>query len=152
MARTARPRGTDSLDALIRAVGGRSTRQRRAIYSSLAARCDHPTAENLYREVLRRVRGLSRATVYTTLHLLLRAGAASRIVHADGVAHFDARTDPHDHSRCVRCGRIDDVDVARRPEIVPEIPGDGFSVTGYRLEYLGHCAACDAAGGARSEP
>jgi len=95
---------------------------------------------------------LSLATVYNILDVLVRAGAASRIVHADRVAHFDARTDPHDHRRCARCGRLEDVDLPHRPERIADIPSPGFTITGYRLELLGYCAACTDAGGARSEP
>src|SRR5262245_60728321 len=98
------------LDAALRARGARPTRQRRAIFAALSTRHDHPTAETLHRAVRARVPDLSLATVYTTLEILVGAGLAGRLVGPDGVARYDARTDGHDHLRCLGCGRIDDVD------------------------------------------
>src|SRR5262249_15590501 len=135
-----RPLTDEALDRALRARGGRSTRQRRAVYRALAARSDHPTAEDLHREARRRLPSLSLATGYCTLDVLARAGAAARIVDACGVAHFDARIDPHDHRRCARCGRLDDVELPHRPERIADIPSPDFTITGYRLELVGTCA------------
>jgi Fur family peroxide stress response transcriptional regulator len=144
--RPAHALSTDELDGRLRSHGLRATRQRRAVYAALAGHLDHPSAESLHREVRRRIPGLSLATVYKALEALVRAGASGRIVHADGVARYDARTDRHDHRRCVRCGRVEDVDLPHRPDRIADIPGEGFTITGYRLELLGHCAPCAAAG------
>ncbi|HEX9428684.1 MAG TPA: Fur family transcriptional regulator [Candidatus Polarisedimenticolia bacterium] len=134
------------LDDRLRSHGLRATRQRRAVHAALARHHDHPTAESLHREVRRRMPGLSLATVYKALEALVRAGASGRIVHADGVARYDARTDQHDHRRCLRCGRVEDLELPHRPDRIADIPGGKFSITGYRLELLGHCARCAAAG------
>lgn len=140
------------LDAALRARGSRPTRQRRAIFSALSERLDHPTAETLHRAVRLRIPGLSLATVYTTLEVLVEAGLAGRFVGADGVAHYDARTDEHDHRRCLACGRIDDLDRQGRPDLITLQPSADFRPTGYRIEVTGYCAGCLAAAGARRQP
>jgi Fe2+ or Zn2+ uptake regulation protein len=140
------------LDGALRARGARPTRQRRAIFSALSARLDHPTAETLYRSVRRRVPGLSLATVYTTLEVLVEAGLAGRFIGADGVAHYDARTDVHDHRRCLACGRIDDLDRRGGDDLIPLQPTADFRPTGYRIEVTGYCAGCHEPAGARREP
>jgi len=140
------------LDGALRARGARPTRQRRAIFSALSERLDHPTAEALYRGVRRRVPGLSLATVYTTLEVLVEAGLAGRFIGADGVAHYDARTDAHDHRRCLGCGRIDDLDRHGQNERIPMQPSADFQPMGYRIEVTGYCAGCLEAAGARREP
>ena len=137
------------LDGALRARGARPTRQRRAIFSALSERLDHPTAETLYRAVRRRIPGLSLATVYTTLEVLVEAGLAGRFVGADGVAHYDARTDEHDHRRCLGCGRIDDLDRRGARDLVPLQPSADFRPTGYRIEVTGYCSGCMDAAGAR---
>jgi len=133
---------SEALTALLRARGRRSTRQRRAVYASLVRRADHPTADRLLHHVRRRVPGLSLATVYKTLEVLVRVGAAGRIADSDGIWRYDARTDLHDHRRCVRCGRMEDVDLPHRPDRIADIAGSGFRIAGYRLEIFGHCALC----------
>ena len=139
------------LDGALRARGARPTRQRRAIFSALSARLDHPTAETLYRSVRRRVPGLSLATVYTTLEVLVEAGLAGRFIGPDGVAHYDARTDVHDHRRCLGCGRIDDIDRHTGEDLIPLRPSADFRPTGYRIEVTGYCAGCPDTAGARPE-
>jgi Fur family transcriptional regulator, peroxide stress response regulator len=142
----------ERLDALLRRRGGRATRQRRAIYAALGEHHDHPTAETLHREVRRTVPGLSLATVYKALEVLVRAGAASRIVHSDGRARYDARTDEHDHRRCLGCGKVEDLDLPRRAHRVADLPDDTFQVTGYRLEILGYCETCARPPAAGADP
>ena len=136
------------LDGALRAQGARPTRQRRAIFAALSSRLDHPTAETLHRAVRRRVPGLSLATVYTTLEILVGAGLAGRLAGPDGVARYDARTDGHDHRRCLACGRIDDVDRPEHGSPPPEYDSAGFRPIAYRIEVIGYCAGCPSKAGA----
>ena len=140
------------LDHLLRRLGGRSTRQRRAVYAALAGRRDHPTAEDLHREVRRTIPGLSLGTVYKTLEVLVRAGAASRIDHGASVWRYDSRTEAHDHRRCLGCGRVEDLEAEHRPERIDDLRQDAaeFLVTDYRLEVVGFCSDCGARAGAGS--
>ena len=130
------------VETRLRARGGRATRQRRAIYSALAARHDHPTAELLHREIRRRIPELSLATVYRALDVLVRSGLAIRLPDASGVARFDARTEDHDHLRCLGCGRVEDLPASHRPEPDIDRQTASFTVTGYHLELVGYCAGC----------
>jgi Fe2+ or Zn2+ uptake regulation protein len=140
------------LDAALRERGERPTRQRRAIFAVLSARLDHPTVEALHRAVRRRVPAMSLATVYTALEVLVDAGLATKVIGPDGVAHYDARTDPHDHRRCLVCGRIEDLERHGLPDAIPLQPTADFRPTGYRIEVTGYCSGCSDAAGARSEP
>lgn len=134
--------GDGWIGSRLRARGGRTTRQRRAIHGALAARHDHPTAEDLHASLKRRLPDLSLATVYRTLDVLVRAGLASRLAQAPGPARYDARVDEHDHTRCLGCGRIDDFDVPRRSDRIADLATAPFSLTGVHLELVGYCAAC----------
>src|SRR6267142_397881 len=139
----------EALDHVLRSRGERATRQRRAVYAALLERTDHPTAEALHRVARRRIPGMSLATVYTTLEVLVNAGLAGRLAGADGASHYDARTDGHDHRRCLGCGRIDDLD--RSPQRTPApdtCHAPGFRAVDCRIEIVGYCAACDDARGA----
>jgi Fe2+ or Zn2+ uptake regulation protein len=140
----------EALDSVLRSRGERATRQRRAVYAALLERTDHPTAEALHRVARRRIPGMSLATVYTSLEVLVNAGLAGRLAGADGASHYDARTDGHDHRRCLGCGRIEDLD--RSPHRAPALEtchAPGFRAVDCRLEIVGYCAACDEARGAR---
>src|SRR5438270_13298130 len=102
---------TDDLIALLRSRGQRVTSQRLVILRELRRRRRHATAEEIYRAVHQDLPGTSTPTVYATLELLVELGLARKIDAGTGVSLYDARTEPHQHTVCRRCGRIDDVDV-----------------------------------------
>ena len=134
------------LDRLVKALGtlgARPTQQRRVVYAALARRTDHPTAEAIHHEARRRVPGMSLATVYTTLDLLSEAGLVRRVAGPDGSARYDARTDSHDHRRCLACGRIDDLERPGRPVRLEEYQDPRFRAIDYRVEIVGYCADCE---------
>jgi Fur family transcriptional regulator, peroxide stress response regulator len=80
--------------------------------------------------------------VYKALETLVTCGLAVKLSYGDDAARYDARTDDHFHSRCVRCGRVRDLPGDSR-EVVPRLRvGDGFEVQGYRVEVVGVCLEC----------
>jgi len=136
------------LEAALRSHGARPTRQRRVVYAALADRFDHPTAEAIHRVARKRSPGMALATVYTTLDLLVEAGLAARVAGPDGTARYDARIDRHDHRRCLRCGRIEDVERdVRAPRLEPYQQPD-FHAVDLRLEIVGYCSGCQDGAGA----
>ena len=153
--RTSKPRTTRPsvspalhLEAALRRRGARPTRQRRVVYAALAERFDHPTAEAIHRQARRRSPGMSLATVYTTLDLLVEAGLAARVAGADGTARYDARIDRHDHRRCLGCGRIEDVERDEAgPRLEPYQRPD-FRAVDLKLEIVGYCSGCQDGAGA----
>jgi Fur family peroxide stress response transcriptional regulator len=119
------------------------TVQRRAVFSELAGRRDHPTADQVYDAVRDRVPGLSRTTVYRVLDALVDAGLARKVQHAGGVVRFDPMTGRHHHLVCEVCGRLADLDDALVPPLrLPEAPGTGFRIRDYSVSFTGLCAAC----------
>ena len=148
---TAPPARVQHLEAALRRRGARPTRQRRVVYAALAERFDHPTAEIIHRVARRRSPGMSLATVYTTLDLLVEAGLAARVPGPDGAARYDARTDHHDHRRCLACGRIEDVERQAEPRLDPYHRPD-FHAVDLRLEIVGYCSGCQDAAGASRGP
>jgi len=155
-ARSRRPREAPAarvlhLEAALRRRGARPTRQRRVVYAALAERFDHPTAETIHHAARRRSPGMSLATVYTTLDLLVAAGLAARVAGADGTARYDARIDRHDHRRCLACGRIEDVERDdSAPRLEPYQRPD-FRAVDLRLEIVGYCSGCQDGDGASFE-
>ncbi len=142
---TARTR-PEQADALLRdaleANGQRFTDQRAAVYRFLLGTTDHPTADEVFTAVRADIADISLATVYKALETLVSCNLAVKLSYGDDSARYDARTDDHYHSRCVRCGQVRDVH-GQVPELLPQIdPGSGFRVQGYRVEVIGLCHAC----------
>lgn len=101
-----RPAMTTPPHELFARQGIRCTRQRLAVYEALRATRCHPTAEELHRQVRSQVGGLSLATVYNTLEVLVRAGLCRRLPTTDGCCRFDADTSEHLHLRDRVSGQI----------------------------------------------
>jgi len=121
----------------------RITQQRRVILEELRKRSSHPTADELHRQVRRRLPRVSLGTVYRNLDVLARAGLVRRLDLAGGKVRFDGDPSEHYHVRCVECGRVSDV--ARGQITAPQWPAqvvNGHTITGYRLEFEGVCPQC----------
>lgn len=133
----------ERLVTALRQRGARPTQQRRVVYSAVARRTDHPTAEAIHHDARRRVPGMSLATVYSALDLLSKAGLVRRVAGPDSSARYDARTDAHDHRRCLLCGRIDDLERPGHPVRLEEYQEPRFRAIDYRVEIVGYCADCE---------
>jgi Fe2+ or Zn2+ uptake regulation protein len=139
--------GSDAeLVSLLHARGRRVTPQRLVILRELRRRRRHATADEIYRAVSRDLPGTSTPTVYATLELLVELGLARKIDAGVGVSLYDGRADPHQHTVCRRCGRIDDIDGEFELQTPLErARAAGFEADGAELVVRGLCAACAAA-------
>lgn len=121
----------------------RWTRQREVILEELRKLRSHPTAAGLYDVVRRRLPKVSLATVYRNLERLNELGYVRKLDLGGSEARFDGDLTRHDHVRCVRCGRVDDL---RGPplELGRDAHDDwaGYEIVDYRLEFLGVCPSC----------
>ena len=128
----------------------RMTRQRRVILEELRAAAEHPSADELYQRVRRRLPRVSLATVYRNLELLCERGSARRLDWSGGQMRFDGKTHPHYHIRCVRCGRVEDAAVQPMDDLEARLAGKtDYRVLGHRLEFVGLCGACRRHAGQR---
>ncbi|MBS0171460.1 MAG: transcriptional repressor [Nitrospira sp.] len=125
----------------------RLTRQRAAIYAALVGTTSHPTADDLYRMVMREHPMMSRNTVYYTLGVLRKAGLVREVNVGHEVARFDGNIARHHHLICVQCGRIEDVMDEELDQVkIPDQQARGFHVLGHHVEFHGHCVGCRAGG------
>lgn len=118
----------------------RSTAQRRAIFETIRHFRNHPTADEIYKEVNRQWPVTSRATVYNTLNRLKQAGTL-RELYENGVTRFDVNIERHHHFVCNRCGRIDDVAWEHLPELREPLLANA-QVESYSVTLRGLCTAC----------
>jgi Fur family transcriptional regulator, ferric uptake regulator len=120
----------------------RTTRQRQVILEELRKVTSHPTAIGVYEAVRRRLPRISLGTVYRNLDLLSEAGLIRKLELGGGEARFDGNAEPHDHVRCVRCGRVDDLAGPPLDLLGGRANDLGYRILGHRLEFLGICPQC----------
>jgi Fe2+ or Zn2+ uptake regulation protein len=137
---------TDDLVALLRARGQRVTSQRVVILRELRQRDRHASAEEIHRAVHHDLPGTSIPTVYATLELLVELGLARKLDVGVGTSLYDARVEPHQHSVCRRCGRVEDIDLELdRQQLLRAAGATGFRAHAAELVISGLCADCAAA-------
>lgn len=119
------------------------TVQRRVILEDLLERRDHPTADQIFESVRRRLPNLSRTTVYRVLETLVEMGVAHKVHHPDAVARFDPVTTRHHHLICQVCERLTDLEDSLVPSVQPPDGGQmGFTILDYSINFTGICAEC----------
>jgi Fur family ferric uptake transcriptional regulator len=119
------------------------TRQRAVILEELRKTVSHPTADELYSMVRRRLPRISLGTVYRNLDFLADSGEIRRLETAGSIKRFDGDMSPHQHVRCIYCGHIGDVKKIQEAPSVEGMQVEGFaSILDSRVEYDGICEAC----------
>lgn len=83
--------------------------QRVMIAKYLFEHRDHPSADDVFNNLHITVPTLSKATVYNTLNLFYNHNIVNIIITEDGERHFDGFTEPHAHTVCPICGKIEDI-------------------------------------------
>jgi Fe2+ or Zn2+ uptake regulation protein len=134
-----------ALIELLRSRGQRTTSQRLVILRELRRRRRHASAEEIRTAIGHELPGISAPTVYATLDLLVELGLAHKLDAGTGVSLFDGRTDPHQHTVCRECGRVEDLDAAFEPVAITKAAGrNGFEVDQVDVVIHGLCADCRA--------
>lgn len=121
------------------------TAQRRVVMEVLAQSHDHPTVEQIHTLVEERLPGVSKATVYRNLEMLLRLGLVRALAHPGSSARFDPHPEPHHHFFCDRCGAVHDLAPERvsGSEHLGFVVGeDGLTGRDVSVTVRGTCGAC----------
>jgi len=99
--------------------------------------------EDLHQAVRTRLGSADYSSVFRAVNALARQGKVDRIELGDGLARFEVREDHHEHIRCERCGRIEEVPVCVLDHAATQVQGlTGFRVTSHRVVFGGLCQEC----------
>jgi Fur family ferric uptake transcriptional regulator len=121
----------------------RMTNQRQVILEEVHSVNTHPTADEVYEMVRRRLPRISLGTVYRNLEILSMSGLIQKIGPPSNQMRFDGKTDNHYHTRCVSCGRVEDAPVESFDKLEEAMQKkSNYSILGHRLEFLGICPVC----------
>jgi Fur family ferric uptake transcriptional regulator len=119
------------------------TRQRKIILEELRNMHSHPTADEVYDSVRKRMPRISLGTVYRNLEILSQWGLAQKLDLAGNRRRFDGSMEDHYHVRCVRCGEVEDVPVEPLQHLEESARSNtDFEILGHRLNFLGLCPSC----------
>ncbi len=122
----------------------KKSKQRDEILKILLKKNYHPTTEDIYMLVKKKLPNVGIATIYRNLEQLNRIGTVVKIDLPDGAACYDGNVEKHHHIICNECGKVNDVwldhDITNYVNFKKVIPD--YMVTGYRIDFQGKCNKC----------
>jgi Fur family transcriptional regulator, ferric uptake regulator len=135
-----------AFEAFLKTRALKLTPQRRRIFARAFATHEHFSAERLYGWMrAEEGSGVSRATVYRTLSLLVEGGFLETLDTGQGELLYEHVLGHrhHDHIVCVDCGRIEEFTDERIEAFQREAAQrKGFTLHHHNLRLFGTCAAC----------
>ncbi len=121
----------------------RMTHQREIILAELKKNTSHPTADELYEKVKKKLPRISLATVYRNLEILSAAGMIRKLEISGRQKRFDWELTEHNHIYCVQCHRVDNIELEKKNlQPVQSTQRKGYEISGCRIEFYGLCPKC----------
>ena len=84
------------------------TNQRAIILEHIKENYTHPSVEEIYGFIKKKLPRISKKTVYSNLQFLCNEGLIQE-VRAKGVQRYEPKSNPHHHLICRKCGKIIDL-------------------------------------------
>ena len=121
----------------------RLTTQRQIILEELGKVTSHPTANEVYDMVRKRLPRIGLGTVYRNLELMADTGIILKLEVGGTQKRFDATVYPHYHIRCSSCGKVDDVHIEVQHQINKLAEkSSNYEILGHHIEFSGICHDC----------
>jgi Fur family transcriptional regulator, ferric uptake regulator len=123
------------------------TNQRVEILACLKGNTSHPTVEQVYREVRKRLTRISKATVYQNLRFLAERGIIQE-VNIKGISRFEPNTAAHHHLICKSCGAIVDFEAKELTAYAMKTARKlhGIAIETASTNFYGCCKSCTEGG------
>jgi len=121
----------------------RNTLQKQLVLEAVRQIHDHPTADEVYRQVTAAHPSVSKATVYRNLNILAQDGLVRKVAVPGAADRFDFTPAPHYHVQCAVCGRIVDTPAPYMKELdAAAAKATGFEISRHELVFEGLCPEC----------
>jgi Fur family peroxide stress response transcriptional regulator len=123
--------------------GLKITPQRAAIYQELLKAKDHPSADIIYKRIVKKIPNISFDTVNRTLLTFSKIGITNIVEGYGQPKRYDPVIDTHHHFRCIQCNSIIDFHNKNYDNIaVPEEINKQFTVLSKKVVLEGLCDKC----------
>ena len=121
----------------------RMTRQRRVILEELQKLRAHPSADEVYEIVRKKIPRISLGTVYRNLEILSELGKIQKLELGGTLKRFDWDIKKHYHIRCINCDRVDNAPMSFMKNMENSLSrATDYKIMDHQLEFLGLCPAC----------
>lgn len=120
----------------------RNIKQRQMVLDAVRARCDHPSADQIYHDVRFSDGRISRGTVYRNLNFLVQQGEILK-VKLPNTDRFEGQLDKHYHFLCTECDMVCDVPLIYHSDLDKQTAKKtGYTIERHRAVFEGLCQDC----------
>jgi Fur family ferric uptake transcriptional regulator len=132
------------VEDLLKKTSLKNTKQRNLILSIIKDINKPLTAEEIYKELLKKDCKINLSTVYRTLSLLTNKDVLIKVLKGDGTAAYELNDLSHRHYiTCSLCKSSMLLDCCPVRELSEDVSRKtGFKVTGHSLQLTGICSNC----------
>ena len=121
----------------------RCTKQYQAIYDFVMNHRTHPTAEDVYQEIVQIIPNISLKTVNRNLYKLVEEGKITRISMANEKDRFDGQTMNHYHLCCNQCHNFVDIDLPYQDQLNEMAAKKShYQISAHTIIFKGICPQC----------
>ncbi len=114
--------------------------QRIKIFSYIAEKKKHPSVDEIYEGLHKKIPTLSKTTIYNTLKLFVSKKLLSEILIEEDGVRYDYLEKPHLHFKCKICGKI--YDIYKKCPIINCKKIDGHKIEEHHIYLIGICKNC----------
>lgn len=119
----------------------RPTYPRIKVLEYLAAKMSHPTVDEIYSYLVKKIPTLSKTTVYNTLKIFVDAGLAKIVAIEENELRYDVIMHKHGHFKCESCEKI--YDFALDIEALQAEELTHFKIKEKNVLFYGICPQCN---------
>ncbi len=110
------------------------------ILSLIDQKQNHPTADELYKDLIDTYPTLSKMSVYNNIEALVEAGLIRRVAIENTEVRYDSILDEHGHFKCIKCGCVKNFDLSSNLLSLDSLMG--YEVLEKDVFFKGVCPDC----------
>jgi len=114
--------------------------QRMKIMEYLLNNKNHPTVDNIHKDLIKVIPTLSKTTVYNTLNLFAKQNVVQIINIENNEVRYDGNISFHGHFKCEKCGKIYDFNIKSNDLNFEQI--EEFEIKHTDIYLKGICKKC----------
>ena len=130
----------EKLMDILQEKGIKPSYQRLKVLEYLLSQKGHPTADEIFLEVIKVIPTLSKTTIYNILEIFLKAGLVRAITIENNEIRYDSIISTHGHFKCEACNKIYnfmiDIDHLASEDL------DKFRIKERDIYFKGTCSQC----------
>lgn len=113
---------------------------RTRIYAFLETNKEHPTVDQIFKELKEELPTLSKTTVYNVLSLFIEKEIVKLVNMNASESRYEVYHEEHSHFKCDECGKIYDIPKIKADYKISALKG--FSIKDDEVNLTGICPTC----------